>query len=115
MKEKDIIIEVKFNDLPPDKYNYKYFYGKLKSGRTKTFYYNVNNPMPSKDEMIGLTWLELRNLCIKLFYDVINDRPVSISIQYKGKVDSNGKIEELTESNIVSIDYIYTKDELDKE
>lgn len=111
MKGKDVIIEVITNDLPPSIYSYKYFYGKLKSGRTKIFHYNIYNPMPTKEEMIGLTWLELRNLCKKLFYDAVGGKP--ISIRYRGKVDSNGKVEDLTDSNIVSIDYVYTEEKIE--
>lgn len=68
---KNEIIEVRFNDLPPTEYNYKYFDVIFENGDTKTFHYNINNPMPKEDEILGLTWNELVKLCKKMFYEAI--------------------------------------------
>jgi predicted phosphatase len=66
-----VIVEVIFNDKPPTKYNYKHFDVVLDDGKIETFHYHIHNPMPTKDEMLGLTWEQLSELAEKMFYDKI--------------------------------------------
>jgi len=45
----------------------------MKTGKVHTFHYHINNPIPTKEEMIGLTWFEVINLAKKMFYDLVNN------------------------------------------
>ena len=74
MSEDEIIVQVKFNGKPPTAFNYKHFTVELEGGEIKVFHYNINNPIPTREEIIGLTWEELCDLCKKKFYEVINFR-----------------------------------------
>jgi len=69
---KNTITEVKFNSEAPTKYDYKYFEVILNNGKVETFHYHINNPMPTKEQMIGLTWDELISLARKMFDDEVN-------------------------------------------
>lgn len=69
---KNTIIEVKFNNEPPTRYDYKHFDVVLKDGHIETFHYHINNPIPTKEQMIGLTWDEVISLTRKLFDDEVN-------------------------------------------
>jgi hypothetical protein len=71
---KNTIVEVKFNDELPTRYDYKHFNVILENGVIETFHYHINNPIPTEIEMIGLTWEELIELCKKMFYDKINSK-----------------------------------------
>ena len=66
-----VIVEVKFNEENPSECNYKHFDVILEDGKIETFHYHINNPMPLKEKMIGLTWKELCELCKKMFYEAI--------------------------------------------
>lgn len=70
---KNVIVDVKFNNKPPTKYDYKYFEVVMKTGKVHTFHYHINNPIPTKEESLGLTYYELLNLARKKFYDSINN------------------------------------------
>lgn len=66
------IKEAYFNDNPPDKYNYVYIDVRFDDNERDLFFYHVNNPFPKKEEIIGLTWVELQNLYYKMFQDYVN-------------------------------------------
>lgn len=51
----NIIVKIKVNDESPTKYDYKYFEAILSNGEIKVFNYHINNPIPTSEEMIGLT------------------------------------------------------------
>lgn len=70
---KDSIVKIRFNEELPTKYDYKHFEAVLEDGTVKTFHYSVNNPMPTENEMIGLTWDELIELCKKKWYEALED------------------------------------------
>jgi len=70
----NIIVEVKFNNEKPTKYDYKHVDCILDNGKIETFHYHINNPMPTETEMIGLTWEAVCELCKKMFYDAIKSR-----------------------------------------
>ena len=65
---KNVVVKVLFNDEPPTKYDYKHFDVVMKTGKIHTFHHHKNNPMPTKEEMIGLTWFEVINLARKMFF-----------------------------------------------
>lgn len=65
------IKEVRFNNKPPTEYDYKYFEVVLEDGKIKTFHHHKNNPIPDEEEILGLTWEELRELCLEKFNEVI--------------------------------------------
>jgi len=44
----------------------------MKTGKVHTFHYHINNPIPTKEESLGLTYYELLNLARKKFYDAVN-------------------------------------------
>lgn len=67
-----VIVEVKFNNEPPTKHDYKHFDVILEDGKVKTFHHHKSNPIPTEEEIIGLTWEELRKLCLQKFYEVVN-------------------------------------------
>jgi hypothetical protein len=73
IKDNSKIIEVKFNDEIPSKYDYRYFDVILENGKIETFNYHMNNPIPTEDEMIGLTWDEVIELCKKMFNDKVKE------------------------------------------
>jgi hypothetical protein len=68
---KNPIVEVKFNDEPPTEYDYKHFDVVLENGDVKTFHYHKNNPIPTEEEMLGLTWDEFIELARKKWYESI--------------------------------------------
>lgn len=70
---KNTIVEVKFNNEPPTKHDYKYFEAIMKTGKVHTFHHHINNPIPTKEEMIGLTWFETIELARKKFYEAIDE------------------------------------------
>lgn len=74
IEENNTIIEVKFNNEPPTKYDYKHFDVILENGDIETFHYHINNPIPTEEEMIGLTWFELCELSKKIWYEAINHK-----------------------------------------
>jgi hypothetical protein len=45
----------------------------MKTGKVHKFHYHINNPIPTKDEALGLTYYELLNLARKKLYDDINE------------------------------------------
>lgn len=65
------IVEVKFNTKAPSKYDYKYFEVVLKNGDIERFYHHKNNPIPTKEEMIGSTWSDLCELIKIKWYEAI--------------------------------------------
>ena len=65
------IVDVIFNDDPASKYDYKYFTLVYESGRTRKFYYHKNNPIPTKEEMVGKDLFEIRELYTALFYKAV--------------------------------------------
>lgn len=67
----NVIVEVRFNNGIPTKYDYKYFQVVLTDGKIETFHYHINNPIPSKEEMFGLTWEEVIELARKMWYEAI--------------------------------------------
>lgn len=67
----NVIAEVKFNNKPPTKYDYKHFECVLDDGEIKIFNYHKNNPIPKEEEILGLTWNELREFCRKKWYEAI--------------------------------------------
>lgn len=68
----NIITDVRFNNEAATEYDYKHFDVVLDNGELKTFHHHKSNPIPTKEEMIGLTWNQLRALCRKKFYEVVN-------------------------------------------
>lgn len=68
---KNVIVQVKFNNEPPAEYDYKYFQVVMKTGKVQTFHYHKNNPLPTMEEMLGLTWYELIQLVKKKWYESI--------------------------------------------
>lgn len=46
----------------------------MKTGKIHTFHHHKNNPIPSKEEMMGLTWYELIQLVKKKWYDAIGKK-----------------------------------------
>jgi hypothetical protein len=70
---KNTIVDIRFNNEPPTKYDYKHFDVIMKTGKVHTFHYHINNLMPTKEEALGLTYLELLNLTRKKFYDSIDN------------------------------------------
>lgn len=65
------VVEVNFNNELPTKDDYKHFDVILEDGELETFHYHKNNPIPKEEEMIGLTWDELIELCKKKWYEAI--------------------------------------------
>lgn len=66
------IVEVYFNNLPPDKYDYTYFDIRFEDGSREFFHHHINNPVPNRDEMIGLTMDDVRVLYRKMFDEMVN-------------------------------------------
>lgn len=69
--EDKVIVEVKFNNELPTKYDYRHFDAILEGGEIKTFHHHKNNAIPTEEEIIGLTWEGLRELCRKKWYEAI--------------------------------------------
>ena len=67
----EIVVNVIFNDKPPTKYDYKYFTAELANGEAVMFHYHKNNPIPTREEVIGLTWNELVEVCRQKWYEAI--------------------------------------------
>lgn len=68
---KNIIVKVIFNNEPPTEYDYRYFQVVMKTGKVHIFHYHKNNPIPVKEEILGLTWYELLQLVEKKWYEAI--------------------------------------------
>lgn len=66
-----VIKAVKFNNELPDNHDYKYFDVVLEDGEVKTFHHHKNNPIPAEEEILGLTWEELRELCLEKWHEAI--------------------------------------------
>ena len=72
---KNVVEKVLFNNEPPTQYDYKYFQVVMKKGKIHTFHYHINNPIPTKDEMMGSTWCEVIQLAKNKFYEAIKIGP----------------------------------------
>lgn len=68
-----IITKVIFNNEEPTKYDYKHFDVIFEDGKLRTFHHHKSNPIPKEIEILGLTWEELHQLCIKKWNEVVND------------------------------------------
>lgn len=69
----DIIKDVIFNDEEPTKHDYKYFTVVFENNTTRDFHYHKGNPIPTKEMIIGKSFLELRTIAKKMWYDKINE------------------------------------------
>lgn len=66
-----IIKEVYFSSNPADKYDYTYVDVRFEDGEKEFFHYHKNNPFPKRDEIIGLTWVGLQGLYLKMFHEAL--------------------------------------------
>lgn len=69
----DRVVKIIRNNEPPTKYDYKYFEVILESDKKKIFHYHINNPIPTDEQMLGLTWEEVRQLVLNMFNEAVNE------------------------------------------